>query len=312
MKNHLIILLFSSLLAANVQAQSSNYYPMLQTDASWRIGYMGCGMSISDFHITAADTTINGQTYNIIAPTSDWFGVTNALYVREDVNTKRVYSYSTALQAELLLYDFGLQSGDVFDLQVANWDSTITTFTHHIDSVGQVQVQDGTLRNRIFLTRQATIDYPEAYSYSWIEGIGCDSIGVFDYIPSPWSSLMLCQKVKGTIIWSISQWGDNYCEVPEVVLGIDEATNTNNSDQILQVMPNPANDFWTITINKHQIDQNETLLLYNIEGQLIKTIPCESNRVQINNQDLSAGIYIIKWENKIKQQKASLRLLKGQ
>lgn len=55
-----------------------------------------------------------------------------------------------------------------------------------------------------------------------------------------------------------------------------------------KVYPNPASDFIYVESNA---SQNSEIAIYNITGQLVKTVPVTSEKTQINISELQNGIY---------------------
>jgi hypothetical protein len=288
-------IMLCTLLPNAINAQDI-YYPMLNQGASWRVGQMGCGMFIHDLSVGSQDTLIAGQTYKKIIGSNEWSGSSDAFYAREDIANKRVYGYSAAIQQEILLYDFGLQAGNSFDLTVANnWDSTATIFPHSIDSVGVVQMLDGTWRKRIFLSKLYTDESPWVYAYSWIEGMGCDSIAPFNYNPQPWLDMLLCHTEKAQTAWVNMFWGNDYCDAPAEP-EITAISPIAPSAIVLNAMPNPTHSHWIVSCaDTEKLGQNSRLLLYNAQGQLVQNIAFNTNPLQIDSQHLKTGIYILQW-----------------
>ena len=313
MKQILFAGLMALLLLGTVQAQSNAYQPMLNSDAFWRIGEFSCGMFMSDLQVTSQDTLINGQSYKIVSQNYEWDGPSNQLYVREDMNTRKVYRYSLNLQTELLIYDFSLNEGDSFDLAVESWDNTVVTYPHTIDSIGQVQLQNGMWHRHFFLTRQATPEDPSTYAYSWIEGLGCDSLPVFNYIPYPWYATLLCHKLKGEVLWNVEIWGNTYCDdaiVPETPLSNNDNNLSTNPESAIRIMPNPSNDFWVIDAGTHPAN-TATLRLFSIDGQHIKDFSTQGQQTLIDNRQLATGIYLLQWVTGNQKEIRSFRLVKG-
>ncbi len=311
MKQLLFAGLMIFLFFGTAKAQSNAYQPMLNSDAFWRIGEFSCGIFMSDIQVTSQDTLIDGQSYKIVTQTYEWGGPVNQLYIREDVNARKVYRYSLNLQTELLIYDFSLNEGDSFDLAVESWDNTVVTYPHTIDSIGQVQLQNGLWHRHFFLTRQAIPEDPSTYAYSWIEGLGCDSLAVFNYMPYPWYSTLLCHKLKGEILWNVDLWGSTYCDfsfVSETPLSNNNLTT--NPESVIRIMPNPSNDFWIIDAGTKPVN-NATLRLFRIDGQHIKDFPAQAQQTLIDNRQLATGVYLLQWVNGNQKEIESIRLVKG-
>ncbi len=83
-------------------------------------------------------------------------------------------------------------------------------------------------------------------------------------------------------IW-VSSFGNGMRTGNLTVTGTHETALENT----LQVFPNPAKDFFTVSS-----ESQGTLLLYNLEGLLIRSYPVESGITQIPLNSLEAGTYI--------------------
>jgi hypothetical protein len=71
-------------------------------------------------------------------------------------------------------------------------------------------------------------------------------------------------------------------------IGILVNTENDNQDRSL-IFPNPVDQLLTI----HQEKPIERIEIVNIFGQIVFNLPCNSNKIEINLSDLSAGIYLI-------------------
>ncbi|PLX08698.1 MAG: hypothetical protein C0596_05185 [Marinilabiliales bacterium] len=64
-----------------------------------------------------------------------------------------------------------------------------------------------------------------------------------------------------------------------------------------EIYPNPASDYLTLESSNRQ--DNETLLIYNSSGQLIKSFKLDNDRMRISIEDLSSGIYFLRLNNSL-------------
>ncbi|MBN2892156.1 MAG: T9SS type A sorting domain-containing protein [Bacteroidales bacterium] len=84
------------------------------------------------------------------------------------------------------------------------------------------------------------------------------------------------------------EWNEDYIVYGNYII-IENISE--NSEKNLSVYPNPT--IGTINIDIEQVEQNETIFIFNITGQLIQSIPAK-NQNQIDLSDYDNGIYLIK------------------
>ncbi|MEI6348774.1 MAG: YCF48-related protein [Bacteroidota bacterium] len=83
-----------------------------------------------------------------------------------------------------------------------------------------------------------------------------------------------------------------------------ESIENITSKSPLIVYPNPATETVNITIN-HIVDENTTINIYNILGNIIYSEKLKQPKTQINIRDFSAGVYLVEvkgteWSEKVK------------
>jgi len=305
MKNLFVLCLAIFFYCSNVAAQDGRYNALLEQSATWRVGMASCGWYITDLRVTEEDSLINGQIYHRIEEIETYSEtLIQVYYLREDVNSKKVFHYHEGLQTEFLLYDFGVQIGDTFDLETTlTWQDIVVSLPHVVNNIDEVQLENGEWRKRIQLTRLATTittpnsawDLPETFQYSWIEGVGCDSLRMVNYFPDAWQSLLFCHQREGQVMIENNFWG-NFCEdfatEPEIELAIEENNAEIVIENIVNVSPNPSNNAWKIT-DKQSTNTEKTLFLYDTKGQLLNTFSLKNTAIQIPNEHLPTGIYFL-------------------
>jgi hypothetical protein len=76
-------------------------------------------------------------------------------------------------------------------------------------------------------------------------------------------------------------------------VGVAEDNNT--ATQLINIYPNPANNFLNIDLSKYLNHNSGTIEIYNSLGNLEKTLPVNSmtENLTINTYDLSAGTYLM-------------------
>lgn len=77
-----------------------------------------------------------------------------------------------------------------------------------------------------------------------------------------------------------------------IISGINDVPMINNQ---LSIYPNPAQNFIIINLDNNNI--NNTLSIYNLLGNLIKTQPINQDKTQVDVSELRAGIYLLELSN---------------
>ncbi len=86
--------------------------------------------------------------------------------------------------------------------------------------------------------------------------------------------------------------GDNSWGTELNITGITEVEQTKN----ISIYPNPANDFVYVNY-ENNVYSNYSILIYNIEGRLLKSEKLEMTGTKLDVSDLSAGVYFVKISN---------------
>lgn len=170
---------------------------------------------------------------------------------------------------EVLLYDFGMNVGDTFDLTLT--DKII------LDSIDSVQI-NGFYHDRYNFNTSLYSSYPSGVEYFWIEGIG-SNLGFFPYFYFFERNMQL---------WCFYQ---DYYQVatgpgnePCYVLG----SKSNDWLSEIAIYPNPAGE--VININAQNSDDLESIEVRDLTGKLLLRVNY-SNQMTISS--LESGIYVI-------------------
>ncbi len=75
----------------------------------------------------------------------------------------------------------------------------------------------------------------------------------------------------------------------------------------LQVYPNPSNGKYIVSISQNHIEQ---IVVMNIYGALLKSIPVNNAETEVNIQEFSAGIYFLNFKNSNGIIKESIKVIK--
>lgn len=162
-----------------------------------------------------------------------------------------------------------------YDLKrfIYSWDETLADWKL-VQEVEQTFDSEGRITSRRIKPYQATGINTHTYSeYGYI--LDRQNSHVFNYeIDSLTGNLILLDKQYYY-----------YTEVSDVNSAVLE-----NID--VKISPNPVSDQFQIDAGKTSIEQVE---IYNLSGQLIKSVPAAGNTIMsLNRADLSSGTYVVK------------------
>jgi hypothetical protein len=108
-------------------------------------------------------------------------------------------------------------------------------------------------------------------------------IGVVN--PNPCSA---STKIRGSVNYTSSRSNIASNNNNIVITGIN---NHNDNLANISIYPNPAND--QITIDNYSFAKNQTISVYNIQGQLLLRIPMLQAKTSIDVSDFAKGLYFI-------------------
>lgn len=172
---------------------------------------------------------------------------------------------------EYLLYDFGLEVGDTFNLTNA--------YKIVVQSIDSVEI-NGFYYDRINFYDQSFSCCEGIYDYWWVKGIG-SSHGFFPFAPTfeSWVEFNCFHEYSG--YFEFDTWDPfGYCALSH--LGVDE------NNESLYSYPNPVID--KITIDLPNPDVEFTIEIHSILGGLISKSNAETT-IDISN--LTPGMYIL-------------------
>ena len=81
-----------------------------------------------------------------------------------------------------------------------------------------------------------------------------------------------------------------------------------NSDLVLKVYPNPAQDFVVIQINK--LENQLTLYLYDLSGNLLESKPISATETRLNLNKYASGTYLLKLTRDSHQTLQTFKIIK--
>lgn len=252
----------------------------LSEGKQWNVKLEGWpGSVITEIFFIDGDSIVNNINYKQFWLSTDSLNSTTFQgLLREDA--EKVY-YLPLYGEEGLLYDFGLNVGDTASIISSYSEGEFEIFVAAIDTVEY----EGVERKRMLISREIS-----ASTEYWIEGIG-DNWGplytmIYDFIVCPYWELV-CVHEYEELIYMLPYTENCY----EMNVGIDELLQNSK----VSLSPNPVKQGQSIeikTINKIGIIQ-----VYNVSGNLIKTIPSSFTKKQsIETRDLEKGFYLLRIE----------------
>jgi hypothetical protein len=292
-KTYALISILSVLVSA---AQTSVYHPFPTDSALWNDNFQhvetfGTLQAVANDLRTiklGGDTTINLVQYHKLIANGHTFhnyngAITNSytnLYsgaLRQDIAQKKVFYFPPNDSMEYLLYNFTLNAGDTLDENQYNNFGSVDTKIHSIDSV----FVGTTFRKRFLLVPGDTSTFsPPDTTFAIIEGIG-GTVGLFNQLKPPFedSNYLLC-FTDYSITYPNDYGNCNY------TVGINE-----HKQKLASVFPNPASSYFQITLSEELEKGNITIT--NQLGEEISKQQFQGMQIQVNTEEIPAGIYFI-------------------
>lgn len=149
------------------------YVPLLDTQNEWHFTscYEGC---ITDVYYTNGDTLVNNKTHKIL---DGYHYISRTFLLHEDVEEKKISltRISPNRIDEYLLYDFGLEEGDTFEMK-----NPLTPFPEEgglfvLDSIRNIIIWPGTARKHFYFSPHET-NQISTQNVIWAEGVGSFSM----------------------------------------------------------------------------------------------------------------------------------------
>ncbi len=276
MKKLLIVILAFTF---SLTAFSQQYEKFLTNESHWYVSY--CNFScVTDYYLAKQDTVIGSYTYKLL----DRFHFMKNMALREDTILKRVYFLSVPANKETLLYDFGLLPGD--SMEVNNPISPLPSNAgwYLLDSIKLEPFLDGS--HKVFYLSEKY----GSNTTRWVEGMGS-----FALVNTPSSDRDLngtgdltCFYKDGIKVYESDTLPTGECDTL-LMVGVKPIMNSDNS---LNVYPNPAKNYFTVGINLLTVKPAK-IAIYNIDGKIIHSDILNNFKTRIDCQNWQNGIYFI-------------------
>lgn len=134
----------------------------------------------------------------------------------------------------------------------------------------------------------------ELYTNRVIDGVSLpDYTTISNYWFNTSTKLFLASTNEQIIDGATTLYQANYISQPDLVLSIDDI----DSSSKVSIYPNPSNDHFIL---KNELHHNFVAHIYDTKGLLIKSLDVLNGENRININDLSTGIYLLKFQSNYK------------
>ena len=259
--------------------------PALNTE--WYYEIQNENGSITYQHLECvADTVINHKEVTIVIRTNTLYDKSESTEVtREYVYEANdvVYWWNKDLQEFTVLYDFGAEEGDEWEVGVGEESITL-----HVDAVSQFEYYGIPYRS---LT---VSDEANLFSGTIVCGVGHTT----SFFPERLIQKDNSYQVEGIrCCWKndelVFKMGDSDCDaIYNELHGIEEDGPSTGSEA-LTIYPNPTNGVLIVETQNFASLQAETYRITNLIGQTLMTGQITSETEQIDVSDLPDGMYFI-------------------
>jgi hypothetical protein len=160
-------------------------------------------------------------------------------------------------------------------------------------------VADTAVLHHYFVVNNASGVPPLQYNWSWGDGtFSTTAYPTHTYSAAGYYNI--CLSITDSVGCSVTYCDSSYLQkdpnaivsvqvIPQGTLGI-----SNLSTDKIKIYPNPAKDNLIIELNGNQDLRKHTISIYNIEGQLIKQLTTKQTKTEIDIQEFSVGVYVVK------------------
>jgi len=278
------------------QTPQPEYIPMILSENQWNELAENSSLppeyQYQRTYITkiGSDTLINGVSYYKLLTAKDELSsiwLDNG-YIREDIETRKVYYKPQKDEQEILLYNF-----NVLDMQVGNEFQSydIQSKTNVLLNVGLVEYNYIGGKERMVVTLRSTSLDVNCICYEdhiWIEGIGnmdgfLRSTMAIQLNGSDKMSL-LCFFQNEELVYKPENTNVEDCFVYRLISSIIETLSFVNCS----IFPNPVYDILNISCLDNTISRIE---IFDNLGQQVYS---QTNKDTINVSSFSKGLYLLK------------------
>lgn len=225
------------------------------------------------FHL-GSDTVIDSKNYNVHIDTvfdpnayGPEYGDTIG-FLRETMDSKKIYFLDRYAMEEILLYDFSLSLNDEFSYSDM-WDTHVLKVIS-IDSVDYFGIKRLTF----------TLLNEDLETINWIEGVGSTKGLLYDKY---YFGLLLCLNDNQELIYKNTLGYDCFKS------GFDAIQETEVKDALV-IYPNPASDY--ISIDNNELIKS--IEIFDLYGNKIYYSNPNINTTKISLLGFNKGLYLMK------------------
>ena len=225
-----------------------------------------------------ADTAVNSKRVKIITETNTMYDKstwTDQEFIYEDGD--RIYWWNKDLEDFTLLYDFGADVGDEWEIN-GGW----FTITVHVDEAHTV-----TYKSETYRVLSVTDAAYGLFTGDIICGIGHQK-SFFPGTPMAKDyevDGLRCFWQEGELVLNMN--GEDCDAIYTEIHNVDE-----NAVQEYTVFPNPSKGLITIS-NSSLLTPNSSFVITNLLGQTVQTGPITTDNQEINVHNLPEGMYFL-------------------
>lgn len=225
------------------------------------------------------DTIINGKSCRTISGYCDCGFFTIKTYMYFENN--KLFLFNDTTNNFHVLYDFSAGIGETWTIVPPN---PVDSFKVIVDTVYSREINDVTYNIQYIYN----LNHGDSWEFS---GEVAEGIGNITYCFFP--AYATCDPYTGPLrcyddTQIIKYFGTIPCDTTIYSISINEYISNN----LMQIYPNPANEY--ITIETSDITKEQTISIYNVQGQLLLQQPMQKAKSEMNISNLAKGLYIIK------------------
>ena len=230
-----------------------------------------------------ADTTVNGRRTKILVETNTMYDKTdwvNREYIYEDGDL--IYWWNKELQEFTLLYDFGAEEGDEWEIQVGEGYITV-----HVDAVQTVTFKNNTYK------MLSVSDPDNQFTGDIICGIG----HLTRFFPEPFVPLDKDYEIDGLrCFWQdgelVFDMGEEDCDA--IYFGIHDVNE--NVEAMYVVYPNPTDGLiYVERVCSPSLQRQSEYRVTNLFGQTLMTGVLDGQAIDVSS--LPNGLYFLRIKN---------------
>ena len=287
-----ILLLIAVFILTNLPGFSQDELPF--RNSRWTYDYEHYGELGFQFLFVNGDTIIDDVTRSKLHITTDRMTESYLLGFLHEQDKKIYFRYDYRIEdypisgfwglhfepdTDYAIYDFSLQKGDEFSLELSFGDSQ-QRYIQEVDSV-----EMGGEKRKRYTVKEEPDDF---YTEFWIEGMG-SSEGLFYFGLEVFTTCMDCRK--SFVCYSENNealyLNPQYNECPEFSYA---SVDTPDKSTVTRVHPNPMTDKTVFT----SVFPITELLITDLSGRTIRQIPCYGEtEFTLFRQSLPSGIYLV-------------------